>query len=88
MGKKVDEWLEELNASRFMKLGVGDEDTASSKYGSIEADFENWNSNLWIRVDKFLKTHTMCQCDGTEQEKVYVLESQIINELLMLSILS
>lgn len=71
VGKNVDEWLEELNGSRFMKLGVGDEDTVASKFGSIEADFENWNSHLWTRVDKFLKTHTVCQCDETEQEKAH-----------------
>ncbi|KAJ9596386.1 hypothetical protein L9F63_012594, partial [Diploptera punctata] len=69
VAKQVDEWLEDLHACRFMKLGLGDEDTVGSKYGSIEADFENWNSRLWIRVDKFLKTNPDCQCDGTEQDK-------------------
>jgi hypothetical protein len=69
VGKQVDKWLQELHAARFIKFGVGDEDTCASKYGNIDADFQNWNSQLLIRVDKF---KTICQCDGSEQEKVCV----------------
>lgn len=66
VGKQVDTWLQELHAARFIKLGVGDEDTAASKHGSIEADFQSWRSQLWLRVDKF---KTACQCEGSERDK-------------------
>lgn len=69
MGKQVDTWLQELHAARFIKLGVGDEDTAASKHGSIEDDFQNWRSQLWLRVEKF---RTACQCEGSEQDKVFI----------------
>lgn len=69
MGKQVDTWLQELHAARFMKLGVGDEDTTASKHGSIEADFQSWRSQLWLRVDKF---KTGCQCEGSERDKVCI----------------
>ncbi|GFG36236.1 hypothetical protein Cfor_10675 [Coptotermes formosanus] len=67
VGKQVDTWLQELHAARFIKLGLGDEDTAASKHGSIEADFQSWRSQLWLRVDKF---KSACQCEGSEQYKV------------------
>ncbi|KDQ97265.1 S-adenosyl-L-methionine-dependent tRNA 4-demethylwyosine synthase-like [Zootermopsis nevadensis] len=66
VGKQVDRWLQDLHAARFIKLGVGDEDTSASKRGSIEADFQDWIDQLWMRVDRF---RTACQCDGSEQEK-------------------
>lgn len=66
VGKRVDGWLQELHAARLIKLGVGDEDTIASKHGSIEADFQNWNSRLWARVDKL---RGACLCDATEQDQ-------------------
>lgn len=64
----MDRWLQDLHAARFIKLGVGDEDTSASKRGSIEADFQDWIDQLWMRVDRF---RSACQCDGSEQEKVH-----------------
>jgi hypothetical protein len=69
VGRQVDTWLQELHGARFMKLGVGDEDTAASKRGSIEADFDSWKSQLWVRVDKFKNA---CQCGGSEQDGVCI----------------
>lgn len=74
----MDKWLQDLHAARFIKLGVGDEDTSSSKHGSIEADFQDWIEQLWIRVDKF---RTACQCDGSEQEKVCVFQQYFVTAL-------
>jgi hypothetical protein len=65
----VDGWLQELHAARVMKLGVGDEDTVASKHGSIEADFQSWNSLLWARVDRL---RSACQSDATEQVQARV----------------
>jgi hypothetical protein len=67
VGKQVDIWLQDLHAARFIMLGVGDEDTTASKHGSIEADFQSWRSQLWLRVDKF---KTACQCEGSGRDKV------------------
>jgi sulfite reductase alpha subunit-like flavoprotein len=63
----VDGWLQELNAARVIKLGAGDENTVASKHGSIEADFQEWNSQLWARVDKL---RAACQNDVAEQDQV------------------
>lgn len=65
----MDSWLQDLHAARLMKLGVGDEDSSASKHGSIEADFQDWNDQLWTRIDKF---RSACECDGSEQEKVCI----------------
>jgi hypothetical protein len=70
VGKQVDTWLQELHGTRFIKLGVGDEDTAASKHGCIEADFDSWKSQLWLRFDKFKNA---CRCEGSEQDKVCAL---------------
>lgn len=74
----MDKWLQDLHAARFIKLGMGDEDTSASKHGSIEADFQDWIDQLWIRVDKF---RTVCQCGGSEQEKVCIFHLYFMIEL-------
>ncbi|XP_069694993.1 S-adenosyl-L-methionine-dependent tRNA 4-demethylwyosine synthase TYW1-like [Periplaneta americana] len=69
VGKQVDEWLGELHASRLIKLGVGDEARKVTKFGTVDADFEWWNDQLWKRVDKLNEGGKDCQCNETEQGK-------------------
>ena len=38
---------------RFHSLGLGDENVAGSKYGSMEADFEKWSTLFVQRVEKW-----------------------------------
>jgi hypothetical protein len=77
----VDGWLQELHAARLIKRGIGDEDAVASKHGSIEADFQNWNSRLWARVDKL---RAACQCDATEQDQVRIIQQYRILNLRIL----
>lgn len=53
VGKQVDKFLFQLSATRFHSLGLGDENVAGSKYGSMEADFEKWSTLFVQRVEKW-----------------------------------
>nr|CAD7196716.1 unnamed protein product [Timema douglasi] len=63
VGRSVDHWLHKLQAVRVAKLGAGDEDTAASRYGSIEADFDNWQNSLMGCVEKW-RAKSNCRCGG------------------------
>ncbi|XP_063216466.1 S-adenosyl-L-methionine-dependent tRNA 4-demethylwyosine synthase TYW1-like isoform X2 [Bacillus rossius redtenbacheri] len=53
VARQVDRWLHKLRATRVAKLGLGDEDTATSRHGSVEADFDGWSDDLMGCVDKW-----------------------------------
>nr|CAD7401642.1 unnamed protein product [Timema cristinae] len=66
VGRSVDHWLHKLQAVRVAKLGAGDEDTAASRHGSIEADFDNWQNSLMGCVEKW-RAKSNCRCGGKSQ---------------------
>ena len=53
--KDVDTFLSQLGSARMLNLGLGDENVADSKTGSIETDFQKW-------VD--LLTHSLLDRDN------------------------
>jgi tRNA wybutosine-synthesizing protein 1 len=52
IAKNVDSFLSQLSADRFVGLGLGDENVAESKQGSIEKDFQVWKEHLISRITK------------------------------------
>ena len=67
IGKHVDKFLFQLSASRFHSLGLGDENVAGSKFGSMDLDFDNWTKMFIQRIQKWNnscgtgKTDDCCQ---------------------------
>merc|ERR1719300_1724581 len=53
VGKQVDKFLFQLSATRFHSLGLGDENVAGSKHGSMEADFDHWAAAFIQRLQKW-----------------------------------
>jgi len=50
--RETDRWLHQLQASRIHPLGLGDDNVAASKAGSVEGDFESWSDLLLARLRK------------------------------------
>jgi tRNA wybutosine-synthesizing protein 1 len=52
VARRADRHLANLSADRFVTLGLGDENTAGSKHGSIENDFEAWKAKVVHKLAK------------------------------------
>ena len=60
---KTSLWL--LLLLRFHSLGLGDENVAGSKHGSMEADFDHWAAAFIQRLQKW-NSKTSKDCGGGE----------------------
>jgi len=63
IGKSLDNFCHQLSATRIHPLCLGDENTSSSKNGSIEGDFEEWAESL---VQKVTDNHSSVETKDDE----------------------
>ena len=67
---------------RFHPLGLGDENVAGSRHGSLEADFSAWSSALIARINKDNnsgeedKTSDLGESESAEEEESEFSESE------------
>ncbi|GAB1607921.1 S-adenosyl-L-methionine-dependent tRNA 4-demethylwyosine synthase-like [Argonauta hians] len=66
VGKNIDQWLNQLEASRVLPVGVGDENSADSQNGGLTEDFNAWSKKFWKKTIPLLKGGTLLPQEPTK----------------------
>ncbi|KAK7087279.1 S-adenosyl-L-methionine-dependent tRNA 4-demethylwyosine synthase TYW1-like [Littorina saxatilis] len=65
VARNMDTWLQQLSAAPLQVFSTGDENTADSKHGGIEGDFEAWRKSLWPKLKQALDGRKIKKCSGS-----------------------